>query len=115
MHLAMSDTLSVIGGKWKPLLITIFLVEGKKQFRQLSREISVSRRILSKELAELELNKLVSRTVRDTRPVTVEYAATDYCETLKEVILVMSNWGSRHREVITGRNQAHDHYLIPNP
>ncbi|MCC8407759.1 winged helix-turn-helix transcriptional regulator [Mucilaginibacter sp. UR6-1] len=73
-------------------------VEGKRYFP----------RILSKELSELKANKLVSRKVRDTRPVTVEYAATAYCESLREVIVVISNWGLLHREVIAGRLRAGD-------
>jgi DNA-binding HxlR family transcriptional regulator len=72
-HLAMQDTLMVVGGKWKLVLLSILITGGKKRFRELSRESGISPRILSKELQELEMNELVSRTVCNTRPVTVEY------------------------------------------
>ena len=101
---AIQDTLSVIGGKWKLALITTLLMEGKKQFRQLGRETGISPRILSKELYELELNKLVSREAKNTRPVTVEYASTPYCETLRELIINLAQWGTEHKNVITGRS-----------
>lgn len=97
--LTIQDTLDVVGGKWKLVLISI-LRGGKMRFRELSREADISPRILSKELQELEMNGLVSRTVCNTRPVTVEYALTPYSETLSEVILAMHKWGQQHRKKI---------------
>lgn len=98
-RLAIQDTLDIVGGKWKLVLLSI-LMDNKKRFRELSREIGISPRILSKELQELEINGLVSRTVCNTRPITVEYAATPYSETLKEVLFTMNKWGELHREKI---------------
>jgi DNA-binding HxlR family transcriptional regulator len=95
-RLAIRDTLDVVGGKWKLILISI-LRDGKRKFRELAREADISPRILSKELQELEINGLVYRKVCDTRPVTVEYSLTPYSETLSEVILAMHKWGSQHR------------------
>jgi DNA-binding HxlR family transcriptional regulator len=106
IYLAIQDTLSVVGGKWKLILLFELLTKGKRQFRQLSRDIGITPRMLSRELNELEVNKLIKRTVRNTRPVTVEYSATAYCETIREVILSMISWGTRHREVISGRDMA---------
>jgi len=73
---------------------------GKRRFRELSREAEISPRILSKELQELEMNGLVSRTVCDTKPVTVEYALTPYSETLSDVLNAMNKWGQQHRKRI---------------
>ncbi|WEK35009.1 MAG: helix-turn-helix domain-containing protein [Candidatus Pseudobacter hemicellulosilyticus] len=98
-RLAIQDTLDVVGGKWKLVLIAI-LGQGKKRFRELSREAGISPRILSKELHELEMNGLVTRTVCNTRPVTVEYALTPYSDTLAEVVSAMHNWGIEHRKKI---------------
>lgn len=97
--LAIRDTLDVVGGKWKLVLI-IILMHGKRSFNALAREAGISPRILSKELQELEMNGLVSRKVCDTRPVTVEYALTPYSETLREVLDAMEKWGKRHRQKI---------------
>ena len=97
--LAIRDTLDVVGGKWKLVLLTILLT-GKRRFRELSREAGISPRILSKELQELEMNGLVTRTVLDTKPVTVEYALTPYSETLQEVLESMHRWGFQHRAKI---------------
>lgn len=97
--LAIRDTLDVVGGKWKLVLITI-LLHGKRRFRELSREAGITPRILSKELQELEMNGLVSRTVLQTKPITVEYALTPYSETLHEVLNAMEKWGTEHRKKI---------------
>lgn len=96
-NLAIQDTLGIVGGKWKLVLISI-LRNGKKRFRELAREAGISPRILSKELQELEINGLVSRTVCDTKPITVEYALTAYSETLEDVIMAMHKWGIEHRK-----------------
>ena len=98
-RLAIQDTLDVVGGKWKLVLISI-LRDGKKKFNELSREAGISPRILSKELQELETNGLVSRNVCNTRPVTVEYELTAYSETLSEVVQAMHKWGVSHRKKI---------------
>ena len=98
-QLAIQDTLDAVGGKWKLVLLSI-LRTGKKRFKELSREADISPRILAKELRELEMNDLVSRTVCDTRPITVEYALTPYSETLSEVLNAMNKWGHQHRKKI---------------
>ncbi len=98
-RLAVRDTLDVVGGKWKLVLLTV-LRNGKKRFRELSREADISPRILSKELQEMEMNGLVSRTVCNTKPITVEYALTPYSETLDDVLNSMEKWGQKHREKI---------------
>ena len=99
--LAIRDTLDVVGGKWKLLLITI-LISGKRRFRELVREANITPRILSKELKEMEMNGLITRTVLNTKPVTVEYALTPYSETLKNVLEAMDYWGQQHRKKIIG-------------
>src|SRR5437762_804496 len=103
VHLAIQDTLYVVNGKWKLVILAILVNEGTKRFGELARASGISPRILSKELQELELNQLVSRTVCDTRPVTVEYSATRYAGTLKEVIDAMIRWGRNHKRKITGK------------
>lgn len=99
-HLAIQDTLYVVSGKWKLVILAILMNNGKMRFGELSRNAGISPRILSKELQEMEMNKLVSRTVLDTKPVMVEYAATKYADSLREVIDAMIKWGQGHRMAI---------------
>ncbi|AYM99277.1 winged helix-turn-helix transcriptional regulator [Chryseobacterium sp. 3008163] len=97
--LAIRDTLDVVGGKWKLVLISV-LFNGKKGFNELTRDAGISPRILSKELQELEINGLVTRQVMDTKPVTVQYELTEYSTTLHEVLFAMEKWGLQHREKV---------------
>lgn len=100
--MAIRDTLDVVGGKWKLVLISV-LLDGKRGFNELSREAGISPRILSKELQELEMNGLVSRQVCPTKPVTVQYELTPYSATLTEVLTAMEKWGAQHRKrIISG-------------
>jgi len=100
--LTLKDTMDIVGGKWKLVLISI-LRGGKFKFRELAREAEISPRILSKELKELEMNGLITRTVLDTRPITVEYQLTPYSVSLNEVISAMYDWGQMHRKKVIGR------------
>ena len=61
--LPVRDTLDVLSGKWK-LPILGALIFGKKRFKEIEREIpQITARMLSKELKDLEMNELVTRTV----------------------------------------------------
>ncbi len=96
-RMAIRDTLDVVGGKWKLVLISI-MREGTFRFNELAKLAEITPRILSKELSELEMNGLVQRKVLDTRPITVEYSLTPYSKTLSNLIIEMHNWGVQHRK-----------------
>jgi DNA-binding HxlR family transcriptional regulator len=99
-HLAIRDTMDILSGKWKIQIIGT-LHFGKKRFMELIAEIDgIAAKMLSKELQELELNGLVSRTVMETKPITVEYELTEYGETLRPIIAEMAAWGKQHRQRI---------------
>lgn len=94
------DVLEIINGKWK-LPILIALAFGNKRFKELQRDITgITPKMLSKELRDLEMNKLVNRTVYDTIPASVEYSLTDYGKSLDDVIAALRDWGKKHRKTI---------------
>jgi DNA-binding HxlR family transcriptional regulator len=99
------DTLDVLSGKWKlPILGAVMF--GKKRFKEIEREIpNITARMLSKELKELEVNQLITRTVYSTIPVTVEYEITEYGKTLDTVLMAMREWGRQHRKRIMGKKK----------
>lgn len=101
--MAMRDSLDVLGGKWK-LMILRFLTNRTHQvinFKKMQREIDgISAKMLSKELKELETNLLVSRTEQQTKPITVVYAITEYGKSVLPVTETLVNWGLSHREKI---------------
>ena len=97
------DTLDIIGGKWK-ILILISVWEGNKHFREIERSIpKLSTKVLAKELKEMEVNKLITRTIVNGFPVRTEYTPTDYSKTLKKVILELQKWGLNHRKEVFGK------------
>jgi DNA-binding HxlR family transcriptional regulator len=100
---AIKDSLEILGGKWK-LRIMRHLnnhVGEKNTFKKLQREIEgISAKMLSKELQDLEMNLLVSRTVMNTRPVTVNYSITDYGLSVFPVTETLVQWGLNHRQKI---------------
>ena len=97
---ALQDTIYVIGGKWK-LPIINSICNGNTRFKEIERSIpGITRRMLSRELKEMEANKIIRRTVKDTIPVTIEYSSTDYCYSFGNIILEMIKWGQDHRKMI---------------
>ena len=102
--LAVRDSLDILGGKWKISIIGALALGGKHRFKELEREVTgITPKMLSKELQDLEINELVSRTVLDTKPVTVEYELTDYGSSLRNVIETLADWGTQHRARIMKR------------
>jgi DNA-binding HxlR family transcriptional regulator len=100
---ALQDTIYVIGGKWK-LPIINSLCNGNKRFRDIERSIpGITTRMLSRELKEMEANKLLKRTVTPDTPVLVEYTVTDYCQSFGDIILEMIKWGKQHRAKIRAK------------
>lgn len=98
---SLEDALYVIGGKWKLKIIGAMRDGTKWRFNELQRTVTgISARVLSNELKQLELNGFVKRLVHTETPVVVEYELTEYADSLKDVLLTLSEWGARHREKI---------------
>ncbi|HVM89059.1 MAG TPA: helix-turn-helix domain-containing protein [Puia sp.] len=101
--LPIMDTLDVINGKWK-ILIIISIKHGNKRFGEIEKSIpKLSSKVLAKELKDLEIHQLVTRTVYDGYPVSIEYATTEYAETLSNLITEMKLWGQQHRKKIMAK------------
>ncbi len=101
--LPIRDTLDVINGKWK-ILIIIAIKHGNKRFGEIERSIpKITSKVLAKELKDLEEHKLIKRTVYDDYPVSIEYTVTDYSETLGNLIKEMMLWGIQHRKKMIGK------------
>jgi DNA-binding HxlR family transcriptional regulator len=102
--MAVHDAMDVLNGKWKISIISSICYYNERRFSDILLDVSgISNKMLSKELKELEANKLIKRTVLDTQPVTVKYQLTEYGLTLKTIINNLSTWGMEHRKVITGK------------
>lgn len=86
-------TLSVIGGRWKPILVCR-LLRGRKRFSELCRLApNATERMITLHLRELEDDGIVSRHVFAEIPPRVEYEVTEFGRTLEPIIKSMQTWG----------------------
>lgn len=93
-----NTTLSVIGGKWK-VLILYHLVEQTQRFNELRRLLpEITQRMLTLQLRELEEDGLIHREVYPVVPPKVEYSLTDFGRTLLPVIGAMHQWGVEYSQ-----------------
>lgn len=100
--MAIHDVMDILSGKWKVSIIAC-LCYRKMRYTDLLNEINgISGKMLSRELKDLEMNQLITRTVQNTQPITVEYEITEYGATLRQVTDVIADWGIEHRKRIIG-------------
>jgi DNA-binding HxlR family transcriptional regulator len=89
-------TLEVLGGKWKGLIL-FHLSDGTKRFNQLQRLIpSATQRMLTKQLRELEEDKIVHRKIFQEIPPKVEYSLTKFGLTLLPMLEALHAWGKEY-------------------
>ena len=88
-----SSTLKVFGGKWKPIILYFISVDVNR-FGQLQRMIpDCSKRMMTKQLRELESDGLVNRKVFAEVPPKVIYSLTEKGESLRPIFSALSKWG----------------------
>ena len=91
-------TMSVIGGKWKCLIIH-HLIDGTKRFNELRRLIpAITQRMLTSQLRELEADRIVNRKVYAQVPPKTEYSLTELGNSLEPVLWAMHDWGSGYQD-----------------
>lgn len=90
-------TLTLIGDKWKVLILRD-LMPGKKRFGELKKSIgTVSQKVLTAQLRDMEANGLLTRTVYAEVPPRVEYELTEMGRSLKPILDAMQNWGEAYK------------------
>ena len=90
-------TLSVLTGKWKPLIL-FNLKNGPRRFSVLQAKMpQISHKVLTQQLRALELNKLITRE-RVQNNGNVAYELTEFGRTLRPSLAALANWGQKHHE-----------------
>ncbi|OHD12451.1 MAG: HxlR family transcriptional regulator [Spirochaetes bacterium GWD1_27_9] len=90
-----TKALSIIGGKWK-IIIICRLYGGIKRFGELKRSIpGITTKMLTQQLRELEENNVIHREVFKQVPPKVEYSLTELGLSVKTIILALYEWGSK--------------------
>ena len=87
-------TSSVIGGRWKPILVC-HLLDGRKRFGELRRLTpNATERMITLQLRELEADGVIERHVFAEVPPRVEYEITEFGRSLEKILSLMQTWGS---------------------
>lgn len=93
-------TLSMVGDKWKWLIIRDLTRYPVLRFGELQRSIGgISKRVLALKLKELEADKMVHREAYAEVPLRVEYSLTEVGKSIEPVIQAMYDWGSYYENL----------------
>ncbi len=87
--------IEAIGGKWKGVIL--YHLGSTKRFNELRKLMpSVTQRVLTKQLRELEQDGIVLRTVYAEVPPRVEYSLTEFGRTLQPILAELEKWGGQY-------------------
>ena len=91
-------TLTLISDKWNVLILRD-LMPGTKRFGELKKSIgTVTQKVLTAQLRQMEASGLLTRTVYAEVPPRVEYTLTDLGRSLRPVLDAMEAWGKAYQE-----------------
>ena len=91
-------TLTLIGDKWKVLILRDLMTETKR-FGELRRSVgNVSQKVLTAQLRDMEKSGLVHRQVYAEVPPRVEYSLTELGKSLKPILDSMVTWGESSKK-----------------
>ena len=100
--MVLRDAIELLGGKWKFCILQNLFHFGTMRFKDLQETvIGITPKVLSKELQASEQNLLLTRTVNNTKPVTVSYRLTKHAKETQPVINALLYFGIKHRKKIT--------------
>jgi len=91
--------ISLIEGKWKMHILFWLWKKETMRYGELRKALeTVSHKMLSNQLKELESDGLITRTEYPQVPPKVEYSLTETGHSLMPVLQVLCNWGHEHFE-----------------
>ena len=95
-------TLSLIGDKWKILIIRD-LLDGTKRFSQLKKSLpGISQKVLTQNLRAMEESGLLHREVFAEVPPRVEYTLTPRGYSIKPILMSLAEWGKDYQTALLG-------------
>ncbi|MDE7283794.1 MAG: helix-turn-helix transcriptional regulator [Lachnospiraceae bacterium] len=93
-----ATTVSVIGSKWK-LLIIRNLLERPWRFNELKNNLDgISQKVLTDSLRTMENDGIITRTVYPEVPPRVEYALSELGESMRPILDAMKQWGTEYKK-----------------
>lgn len=95
-------TLTLIGDKWKVLILRDLLT-GTKRFGELKKSVGgVSQKVLTSQLRDMEESGLINRKVYAEVPPRVEYSLTELGKSLNPILDAMKCWGEDYKNLVNG-------------
>ena len=89
--------ISLIEGKWKMHILFWLWKKEPMRYGELKKALdSVSHKMLSNQLKELESDGLITRTEYPQVPPKVEYSLTETGLSLMPILAELCNWGHAH-------------------
>ncbi|MBU2994797.1 UNVERIFIED_CONTAM: hypothetical protein GTU68_058798 [Idotea baltica] len=86
-----------IGGKWKPVIIWVLLLNEVMRFNELDKAIKgISQKMLSQQLKDLEKINIINRKSYPVIPPKVEYRLTKKGKSLKENLTKIMEWSNQN-------------------
>lgn len=93
-----ATTVSVIGSKWKLLIIRNLLTRPWR-FNELKKDLDgISQKVLTDSLRTMEEDGIITRTVYPEVPPRVEYALSELGETMRPILDAMMEWGIDYKK-----------------
>ena len=97
---AIDATMSIIEGRWKGTILCMLAINGPMRFSELQKSIGeITSRILTKQLKELEGDKMIRRNASTEGKIKVEYSLTDRGWSIIPVLKVIGEWGLNNQFV----------------
>jgi DNA-binding HxlR family transcriptional regulator len=95
---AVEATVSLIGGKWKGVVLH-HLLDGTLRFGELRRRVpGVTPRMLTNQLRELEEDGLIERVVYPQVPPKVEYSLSPLGRSMAPLLQALRDWGEANMD-----------------
>ena len=102
-----TNSLKLIGGKWK-ISIIYNLRKGPTRFGELKRILAqITQQMLTKQLREMERDRLIKRNVYEVVPPKVEYSLTEFGSSLGPVLDSWCKWGNENKRVMQAIFEEH--------
>ena len=86
--------LMLLNHRWNTLLI-YQLLDGPQRYSTIKNQLSISSRVLTERLKELETEEIVLRTVIPSTPVVIEYELTEKGYAITPVLKAIEEWSSK--------------------
>ncbi|OLO08662.1 MarR family transcriptional regulator [Salinicola sp. MH3R3-1] len=107
---------SLISGKWKCVVLWYLLEEETLRFNELRRRIAtITQRMLTNQLRELETDGLIHREVYAQVPPKVEYSLTVRGRELTPILMALKAWGDAHIDLFGNNGTAGKPFTAASP